>query len=106
MIKLDDIDLQIIKFILNNPEISHRTIAKKLNKSQPAISARIKKYNEWGLLRFQPGIDLYKANFFLVLVNLVVKNSEGLVEMAKYCPFVINAFRLSGKYNFCILQQP
>jgi DNA-binding Lrp family transcriptional regulator len=102
-IDLDHIDFEIINIIFENPKISHRTIAKMINKSQPAVGARIKKYEELGLLQFQPGINFKVANIFIAMVTLKVDDVDYLMEMAKYCPFIVNAFRLSGKYNLCIL---
>lgn len=43
-----------------------------------------------------------RVDLYLVMVNLVVNDTKNVIEVAKSCPFVINAFRLSGKYNFCL----
>jgi DNA-binding Lrp family transcriptional regulator len=102
-IDLDTTDFMIIKHILENPKISHRGIARLINKSQPAVGARIKKYEKLGILQFQPGINFKVANIFVALVSLKANNATYIWEMGKYCPFIINAFRLSGKYNLCVL---
>lgn len=102
-INLDLTDFEIINMIFENPKISHRTIAKMINKSQPAVGARIKKYEKLGLLQFQPGINFRVANIFMAIVTMKVDDVDFIMEMAKYCPFIVNAFRLSGKYNLCVL---
>jgi len=102
-IDLDETDLIILKLLIEDPKISQHTIAKKINKSQPAVGARIKKYKELGLLQYQTGINFRKANLFMVIVNLKVTDTNNVWSMAKYCPFILNAFRISGKYNICVL---
>ncbi len=102
-INLDSTDITILKYIIEDPKISQHTIAKKINKSQPAVGARIKKYEELGLLQYQTGINFRKANLFMVIVNLKAIDTSNVWTMAKYCPFIINAFRISGKYNICVL---
>lgn len=102
-IDLDETDFMIIKYILEDPKISHRAIARLINKSQPAIGARVKKYEKLGILQFQPGINFKVANIFMALVSLKANNASYIWEMGKYCPFIVNAFRLSGKYNICVL---
>lgn len=101
-INLDSADFKIIKYILEDPKISHRTIAKMINKSQPAIGARIKKYEKLGILHFLAGINFKIANIFMAIVNLKGNGVDYIIEMSKYCPFIVNAFRLSGKYNLCV----
>jgi DNA-binding Lrp family transcriptional regulator len=88
---------------LENPKISHRSIARLINKSQPAVGARIKKYEKLGILQFQPGINFKVENIFVALVNLKANDVSDIWEMGKFCPFIINTFKLSGKYNICVL---
>ncbi len=102
-IDLDSTDLTILKYILDDPKISQHTIAKKINKSQPAVGARIKKYEKLGLLQYQTGINFKKANLSMVIVNLKAIDTSNVWKMAEYCPFIVNAFRISGKYNICLL---
>ena len=102
-VDLDETDLIILKYLIEDPKISQHTIAKKINKSQPAIGARIKKYEELGLLQYQCGINFRKANLFMVIVNLKAIDTSIVWDMAKACPFIVNAFRISGKYNICVL---
>jgi len=39
----------------------------------------------------------------LAIVELKTKNPELIMDIAKFCPFMLNAFRLSGEHNLCIL---
>ena len=102
-LKLDETDIRIISLTQKEPHITHSRIAEVINKSQPTVGTRIKKLNKAGVLQLQPGVNFKKVNINLIIVNLSVKNPETIMEMAKSCPFMLNAFRLSGEYNIIIL---
>lgn len=102
-LKLDEIDRQIISIVQEDPNITHTDIAEKINRSQPTVGMRIKKLEKSGILVFQPGINFKKVNLFLATVEVKTKNPDEIMEMAKCCPFMLNAFRLSGEHNISIL---
>ncbi|MFX1525782.1 MAG: Lrp/AsnC family transcriptional regulator [Promethearchaeota archaeon] len=102
-LKLDDIDRQIISLVQENPALTHTEIATKINRSQPTVGMRIKKLEKSGILQFQPGINFKKVDLHLATVELKTKNPEEIMSMARHCPFMLNAFRLSGEHNICIL---
>ncbi len=102
-LKLDDIDRKIITLVQDDPNLTHTQIAEKINRSQPTVGMRIKKLEKEGILQFQPGINFKKVDLFLSMVELNTKRPDEILEMAKYCPFMLNAFRLSGPHNICIL---
>jgi len=41
LLKIDEADKKIIEMIEENPDITHSDIAKEIEKSQPAVGARI-----------------------------------------------------------------
>ncbi|MFX1479887.1 MAG: Lrp/AsnC family transcriptional regulator [Promethearchaeota archaeon] len=102
-LKLDDIDRQIISLVQENPALTHTEIATKINRSQPTVGMRIKKLEKNGVLQFQPGINFKKVDLHLATVELKTKNPNEIIDMAKHCPFMLNAFKLSGEHNICIL---
>ncbi|MFW9823037.1 MAG: Lrp/AsnC family transcriptional regulator [Candidatus Thorarchaeota archaeon] len=102
-LKLDDIDRQIISLVQENPALTHTEIATKINRSQPTVGMRIKKLEKSGILQFQPGINFKKVDLHLATVEVKTKNPEEIMAMARHCPFMLNAFRLSGEHNICIL---
>ena len=102
-LKLDEIDRQIISIVQEEPNITHTDIAEKINRSQPTVGMRIKKLEKSGVLVFQPGINFKKVNLFLATVEVKTKDPDELMEMARCCPFMLNAFRLSGEHNISIL---
>lgn len=102
-LKLDDIDRRIITLVQEDPNLTHTQIAEKINRSQPTVGMRIKKLEKEGILQFQPGINFRKVDLFLATVELNTKHPDEVLDMAKFCPFMLNAFRLSGEHNICIL---
>jgi len=102
-LKLDDIDRQIITLVQDDPNLTHTQIAEKINRSQPTVGMRIKKLEKEGILQFQPGVNFKRIDLFLATVEIKTKRPNVILEMAKFCPFMLNAFRLSGDHNIMIL---
>jgi DNA-binding Lrp family transcriptional regulator len=102
-LKLDDVDRKIISLVQEDPGLTHTQIAEKIDRSQPTVGMRIKKLEQSGILQFQPGINFKKVELFLATVEVNTKNPAVIMDMAKCCPFMLNAFRLSGEHNICIL---
>ena len=102
-LKLDDIDRKIITLVQDDPNLTHTQIAEQIHRSQPTVGMRIKKLEKEGILQFQPGVNFKKIDLLLGVVQLNTKTPEEILEMAKFCPFMLNAFRLSGAHNICIL---
>lgn len=102
-LRVDDIDIKIINLIQEDPSMTHSNIAKIINKSQPTVGMRVKKLKDSGILQIQAGINFKNSEIYLVMANLKVKTADSIVEIAKTCPFMLNAFKLSGEYNVSIL---
>ena len=102
-LKLDDVDRKIISLVQEDPGLTHTQIAEKIDRSQPTVGMRIKKLEQSGILQFQPGINFKKVELFLATVEVNTKDPTEILDMAKCCPFMLNAFRLSGEHNICIL---
>jgi len=102
-LKLDDIDRKIITLVQGDPNLTHTQIAEKIDRSQPTVGMRIKKLEKEGILQFQPGVNFKRIDLYLGAVELNTKRPDEILEMAKFCPFMLNAFRLSGAHNIIIL---
>ncbi|MFX1496333.1 MAG: Lrp/AsnC family transcriptional regulator [Promethearchaeota archaeon] len=102
-IKLDKIDLKLISVLQKDPSLTHYQIAEIINRSQPTVGTRVRKLKEKGILQFQAGINFKKIGIQLAIVNLNTKNPEEIVDMVNDCPFMLNAFRLSGTFNMSVL---
>jgi DNA-binding Lrp family transcriptional regulator len=103
---IDDDDIKILKIFQENPEITHVEIAKKINKSQPAVGARVTKLQRKDLLSTQKGINFktVKEKMYLLIVDLQTKDPGPILEgELMKCPFVINVFKRSGTRNLSVL---
>ena len=100
---IDQIDCRIMELIQKSPNLTHTQIATHVNRSQPTVGMRIKKLENLGVLKYQAGINIRVADLSFARIELQTKNPKKAIEDVKNCPFMLNAFRLSGNSNISIL---
>lgn len=100
---IDQIDCRIMELIQKEPTLTHTEIATHVNRSQPTVGMRIRKLENLGVLKYQAGINIKVADLCFARVELQTKNPNKAIEIVKNCPFMLNAFRLSGNSNISIL---
>ncbi len=98
-LEIDNIDIQIINLVQENPHLTHTEIAKLIARSQPTVGMRIRRLRKRGILQYFAGINVKEANFILSRINIQCNNPNQILNVVNDCPFIINAFRLSGKKN-------
>jgi len=101
--RIDDIDKKILHLLSQNPEISQVDLAEHLKISQPAISLRISKLKETGLLTHLIGMDIKKAQLFLGKIDMNTTHPEHVLNSLNKCPLYLNSFFNSGRYNLTVL---
>jgi Lrp/AsnC family leucine-responsive transcriptional regulator len=101
--QIDNVDKKILQALSLNPEISQVDLAKQLKISQPAVSARIHKLKEAGVLAYLTGIEVKKAQLFLAKIDIVTNNTEHVLSSLEKCPLYVNGFLTSGRYNLTVL---
>ena len=101
--KIDEIDKSIIEIIQKEPTLTHTEIAKRVDRSQPTIGMRIRKLEKAGILKFQAGINIRTMDLILARVEIQTLATNETIELVKQCPFMLNAFRLSGTFNLSVL---
>ncbi len=99
LLNIDDDDKKIIEMIEKNPDITHSDIAKEIEKSQPAVGARIIKLERKNLLAKQVGFNIKKVDIKVSIVFISTKDVDSIVEKIKDCPFINHAFKISGEFN-------
>ena len=100
---LDDKDIKIISYYMENPMISQSEIAEKLKLSQPSVFVRIQKLKKKGLLDYKIGINFNKTKLFLCRVDLTARSPNSLLEDMKKCPFFVNGFVIAGENNVSLM---
>ncbi len=99
---LDDRDDIIIQMLQKNPQTSQEEIAKILKLSQPSVWARIRNLKEKGVIKHVVGVDFKTVSLPLAKVDVSATDTKGVIETFKDCPYFINAFVTSGKFNVCL----
>jgi DNA-binding Lrp family transcriptional regulator len=100
--EVDNIDKKIMGLIQIKPTITHTKISKAVDRSQPTVGLRIKKLEEKGALDYQAGINLKRAPLHLARIDIETNTPQEFMDLVKVCPFMFNAYRLSGKMNLSI----
>ncbi|MBD3350930.1 MAG: AsnC family transcriptional regulator [Candidatus Lokiarchaeota archaeon] len=102
-LKIDEVDKMIIRLLQDNPDMTHSEISEKVNKSQPAVGARIIKLRRKHLLETQIGVNFKEVDIKLAKVEMLTKDVSNILEKIRQCPFVLHAFKISGNTNLCVL---
>jgi len=100
---IDEIDKKILRSLSENPELSQVELSEGLKISQPAISARLHKLKETGVLAYSVGTDIKKSQLFLAKIDIVTTGTEDVISFFDKCPLYLNSFLTSGKYNLTVL---
>ncbi len=96
---IDDDDYKIIEMMEKDPDVTHSKIAIEIEKSQPAVGARIIKLERKHLLTKQVGFNLKKVDIKTIIVFVSTKDVETIVRKIEKCPFINHAFKISGEFN-------
>ena len=106
MEKLDSIDLKLINMLLENARTPLKVMAEKVYLSSPAVSARISRLEEHGIITgFTAEVDLLKLGFNIAaFINLEVDP----IQKPDFYPFIKNStnvlecHNVTGSYSMVI----
>ncbi|MBA7688230.1 hypothetical protein ES703_96709 [subsurface metagenome] len=99
LLGIDSADKKIIEMMEKDPDITHSAIAAEIEKSQPAVGARIIKLERKNLLTKQVGFNIKKVDIKVAIVYLSTKDVDTIVKKIENCPFINHAFKISGEFN-------
>lgn len=100
---IDETDKKILRMLAEKPQMSQAEISGRLKISQPAVSARIHKLEDNGVLSYLVGTDIKKAQLFMAKVDITTDKVEQLLKTLENCPLYLNCFLTSGKHNMTCL---
>jgi Lrp/AsnC family leucine-responsive transcriptional regulator len=100
---LDESDRKILSMLSENPKISQAELSEALKISQPAVSHRMRKLEEKGVLAHLIGTDIKKSELFLAKVDITTNQVDQLLKILDKCPLYLNCFLTSGKHNMTCL---
>jgi Lrp/AsnC family leucine-responsive transcriptional regulator len=101
---IDALDRSMLSMLSEDPQLSQAEISKRLKISQPAVSARIRKLEERGILSHVVGTDVKKAQLFIAKIDITTNQVEDFLKSVESCPLYMNCFLTSGEHNMtCFL---
>jgi len=107
MIKLDEIDRQILDMLISNTRIAFTDIAKRLLISAGTVHVRVKKMEDLAIIKGSSlTLDYKKLGYnFIAYVGILIDRSKRtyeIIEELKKKPYITVAHITTGKYNiFC-----
>jgi Lrp/AsnC family leucine-responsive transcriptional regulator len=99
---LDEKDIRIVCWFMENADISQSEIAERLGISQPSVNLRTHKLKERGILSNDFGINFSQSGLFLSRVDFTAKDANAVLGKLKKCPFFVNGFIMAGKNNVSV----
>lgn len=101
---LDETDAILLRILSKYPRINQTGLAKKMGLSQPAISYRLRKLGEKGLIQ-DPGLelDLKSVGFKMMKVDMRTEKGSDIIEKFRGCPAVVNSYVTEGKNGLCMI---
>lgn len=103
MVALDQIDNKIVALLRESPQLTQREIAKRIGLTQPAVSARLRRLREEGLVRFLVGIDSQKVGLLTAKIDVRTSDPQGLIDTFRDCPLLANAYLSLGGTDVSLL---
>ena len=106
-LNLDKLDLQIIEAMMNNAEISYAELGKKLFVSGGTIHVRIKKLQEFNIVKgTRLNVDLKQLGYDITaFVGIYLEKSsmyDSVAEDLKKIPEIIRLNYTTGNYSMFI----
>lgn len=105
MIDLDDINRDILELLLADGRISYRELGERVGLTAPAVTERVRKLEELGVIKGYRAVVDYEALGFplLCIVRLnSPRGSQGLDDVIRSLPEVIEANRVTGSESHVI----
>lgn len=102
MHQLDEIDLQIIELLQTNARVKRSELAEKVNLTVPAVSERINKLEEKGLIkRYTAQLDFKKAGYDVTAFIFVFMESSkyynAFTQKAMNEPEILECHSITGE---------
>lgn len=90
---LDNTDELLLKTLSRYPRINQLALAKKIGITQPAISLRLRKLKDMGLINDHGSqLDPDSLGLKMIKVDLKVNNGNKLMRKFSNCPVVANSY--------------
>ncbi|MCS6767742.1 MAG: winged helix-turn-helix transcriptional regulator [Candidatus Nitrosocaldus sp.] len=96
--RLDEIDRRIMGIIYRDPDITQVKLAEKVGLTQAAISTRLSRLREMGVIsRGCMIINPSDLGLELVSIDVHTEHRDAIMEKFRYCPCMVNIFCLADE---------
>jgi|SRR5690625_4072047 len=101
---MDEIDLSIIKALQKDGKMSMTRLGKEVSLSQPAVTERVKRLEESGVIQ-RYGIVVNASRVQKPVSAFLLFQAKNCNDFVRYCENiedVLEIHRISGQYNFLV----
>lgn len=106
MRKVDEVDLKILNRLRKNGRISLKELSAEVFLTMPAVSARIEKLENDGLIKgYHAEVDLEKLGYGIkafVLVSVEPEDNKRFYEFAKEETCILECCHITGNYSMIL----
>lgn len=101
---MDEIDFSILEILQDNGKISMTKLGKEVSLTQPAVTERVKRLEEQGIIeKYSAVISSSKVNKPVSAFLLFqARHCDDFVDYCKNIADVLEIHRISGQYNFLV----
>ena len=100
---LDDTDVLILKIASMYPKINQVALAKKIGLTQPAISGRLRRLREMGMLSDEDmRVDSKALGLKMIKIDMQANNGLAMVEKFRGCPIIAESY-VQGDNGLCMI---
>lgn len=102
--KIDSLNWKILKCLQQNARLSNAEIGRTVGISSPAVSERIKKMEDSGIIEgFNTSVSPFETGYQLkaiITLRAFMGMLKPFMEKVKMYPEVLNCYRITGNENF------
>ena len=105
VIDLDDINRDILELLLADGRMSYRELGERVGLTAPAVTERVRKLEELGVIKGYRAVVDYEALGFPLLCIIRLnspRGAQGLDDVIRSLPEVIEANRVTGSESHVI----
>ena len=102
MIDLDDINIEILDVLQLDGRISYRELGERVGLSAPAVTERIRRLEELGVIKGYRAVVDYEMLGFPLLCVIRLNARRGVDEVIQSMPEVIESNRVTGSESHVV----